>query len=140
MARGTAIVADVAQYVEDHRGSLITIEELQRALPPEVQASSIQRVMLDLVRREIGLEVINQGRVWRLQPQGGVSSTARVIGTDDMRQVVRSLREPAPVKVAPVVAPAAPSEDAVFEFVGQTKDGGIVLRDESGTLWSANRM
>jgi hypothetical protein len=140
MARGIAIVADVATYVEEHRGELITLEQLRDYLPDGVNDGSIQRVMLELVRRDVGLECLNQGKVWRLS-----SKPQKVQPVAE--PVAKVTRKAPPVKlVAPKtdaygvpLRSANPAVGSLLEVIGTTRNG-ILLRDETGAAWSATRM
>lgn len=131
-------MAPVVAYIESRRGELVTLDEIMDHIGGDVPTGSVQRLMLDLTRRDLGLEVINQGRVWRLSPLNSNGNPAV------SAPVKRTAPPTPPAKLAAAVRAAVtgetePKPGAVFECVGSTREG-VVLRDESGCLWAARRM
>lgn len=134
MARGSAIAAPIVAYVESRRGEMVTLDEIL-ATVPDTQPGSVQRVMLDLVRREIGLEVINQGRVWRLNPLENGAAVQAIRPAAKAQAALNSVAQAA--KAAVAVPEFEPGD--LFEYVGSTREGAV-LRDKAGALWSARKM
>lgn len=121
---GAPTVMDrVAAYLDLHRGSVRTINDLEREIPNRERAT-LQRAILTLSDR-MNIRVVTQGRAWVYE--GGQPATSGAQHTSASRPPTKNVPAPDVLTWA-------------FECVGQLKSGELLIRSDSGRLYKAEEL
>lgn len=112
----------ILRYIQDKAGQPVYLDELMQQF--QAPRGSIQTVMKRLRSKVPDLHVVTAGRVWRWAPDGTPAEAP------SRAQVARAAGRRQPAQPQPAAR--------VFEEVGTTRDGGVVIRDEQGAMWRAS--
>ena len=113
MATRRVIRPYLVEFLLNHVGQPVTLEQITKGMPRGTESDSVQSGMRNLINSgELEITVLARGKSWRLE----------------------SVERPWPIEAAAPVDELSSALDTI-ELVGTMQDGTVVVKDGDGQLY-----